>query len=532
MKPRARRWLLATIPMLFVVITSIIPTIAVVQRGLASGNNGSGGAGSATFRSVLSNPRIQRIVWESLAQATIATLIAMVVGVAAAWTRVRIAQRFGGWAWSLAALPFVLPSVVTATGVRALVGERSGWPLIVIVHAAINVVIVARGTAARLGSIDPAFEDAARLAGRGRFNAAWSTSIRMSAGAIASSSLVAFVFCLTSFGIVLLLGDPTTSTVEIEIWIQATRLTRLDVAAVLSLVQLGIVVIVMTLVTVVQRRHPTSIFVGRPRRGDRGQRIVAGAMSAMLALIGTVPIVGVAARSLRIGDSWGLSNYRSLLSQVPGTTGASTPLQSIVTSAGFAVAASIMALAVGLIGSAIVARSGRLGSALDVALFVPLAVSSATVGFGFLLAYSGRVVDLRDAWFLVPLIEASIAAPLVVRLMVPVIRGVPSSMIEAAAMSGLGPAARFRRVWAPLTAVGVGSAAAIAFAVAFGEFGATAFVSRTASPTMPQMIARLLGRPGDTNIGTAMALATVAALVVSISLVVVERGGRSTALRL
>jgi len=517
--------------MLFVIATSIIPTIAVVQRGLGSQTT-SGGAGSATFASVLSNPRIQRILWESLAQATVATGLAMAVGIAAAWTRVRISQRFGGWAWSLAALPFVLPSVVTATGVRAVVGETSGWVLIVFVHAGINVVIVARGTAARLGSIDPAFEDAARLAGRGRLNAAWSTSIRMSAGAVASSSLVAFVFCLTSFGIVLLLGDPTTSTVEIEIWIQATRLTRLDVAAVLSLLQLTVVVVVMAMVSVIQRRHAAAVTSVQPRRGDRSQRLFAGVVSTLLVAIGLVPVGGIAVRSLVVGDSWGLDHYRSLVAQVPGTTGASTPLASLLTSAGFAVVASIVALVVGVLGSAMVSRGGRAGRLLDVALFIPLAVSSATIGFGFLIAYGGRVIDLRSSWFVVPIIEAAIAAPLVVRLMVPVIRGVPTTVVEAAAICGLGPSARFRRVWAPLTAAALGSAAAIAFAVAFGEFGATAFVARTANPTLPQMIARLLSRPGEANVGAAMALATAAAAVVGVSLVVVERAGRASALRL
>ncbi|MEU1301647.1 hypothetical protein [Streptomyces shenzhenensis] len=38
-----------------------------------------------------------------------------------------------------------------------------------------------------------------------------------------------------------------------------------------------------------------------------------------------------------------------------------------------------------------------------------------------------------------------------------------------------------------------------AFAISLGEFGATSFLARPDHPTLPVVVYRLLGRPGDGN---------------------------------
>jgi thiamine transport system permease protein len=65
--------------------------------------------------------------------------------------------------------------------------------------------------------------------------------------------------------------------------------------------------------------------------------------------------------------------------------------------------------------------------------------------------------------------------------------------------------------------------AAFAFAVSLGEFGATSFLVRPDSPTVPVVIFRLLGLPGATRSGQAMALAFVLATLTVASVVVIER---------
>ena len=73
-------------------------------------------------------------------------------------------------------------------------------------------------------------------------------------------------------------------------------------------------------------------------------------------------------------------------------------------------------------------------------------------------------------------------------------------------------------VWKPLLA-----AAGFAFAVSLGEFGATSFLARPESPTLPVVIVSLLGRPGDLNYGMALAASVVLAASVAAVVLVVER---------
>ncbi len=73
----------------------------------------------------------------------------------------------------------------------------------------------------------------------------------------------------------------------------------------------------------------------------------------------------------------------------------------------------------------------------------------------------------------------------------------------------------------PRRALGV--AAGFAFAISLGEFGATVFLARPDSPTLPVAIFRFLGRPGELNTGQAYALAVILMAVVAVSVFAVER---------
>ena len=65
----------------------------------------------------------------------------------------------------------------------------------------------------------------------------------------------------------------------------------------------------------------------------------------------------------------------------------------------------------------------------------------------------------------------------------------------------------------------------LSFAIAIGEFGATAFLVRPQRPTIPTTIFNLLGRPGASTYGQAMALCVVLAGITAISISLLDRTG-------
>jgi thiamine transport system permease protein len=59
--------------------------------------------------------------------------------------------------------------------------------------------------------------------------------------------------------------------------------------------------------------------------------------------------------------------------------------------------------------------------------------------------------------------------------------------------------------------------------VSLGDFGATAFIARPDTPTVPIAIFRLLSLPGTLNFDRAMALSTVLMLLTALVVVGLER---------
>ena len=133
---------------------------------------------------------------------------------------------------------------------------------------------------------------------------------------------------------------------------------------------------------------------------------------------------------------------------------------------------------------------------------LPLGTSAVIVGFGFLVSLDTPPLDLRTSVLLIPIAHALVALPFVVRA---IDAGHPRHRPPAA--RGGGGAGRlawraWREVDAPILARAALIGAGFAFAVSLGEFGATLFIARPDSVTMPVAIYRLLGQPGATNFAT------------------------------
>jgi thiamine transport system permease protein len=123
----------------------------------------------------------------------------------------------------------------------------------------------------------------------------------------------------------------------------------------------------------------------------------------------------------------------------------------------------------------------------------------------------------------VPVAQAMVALPLVVRTVVPVLRSIDERRREAAATLGASPLRVLATVDHPVAWRPVLAATGFAFAVSLGEFGATSFLARPDAPTLPVLIYQLVSRPGADNFGMALAASVVLGLVTASVMLVVER---------
>jgi thiamine transport system permease protein len=328
---------------------------------------------------------------------------------------------------------------------------------------------------------------------------------------------------------VLLLGGPRDTTLEVEIYRQTAILLDLPTAAALTILQMGGVLVLLLVsaraqerLAVQQRLRPVGETARRPRRGR--ERVIVSAVATATAIFMLAPLLVLVERSLAGPSGYDLKAYIGLLTEDPRARLPAAPIASVVDSLTFAAATTVIAGSLGLLAAALVGyRRGWLARSLDALVMLPLGTSAVIVGFGFLVSLDAPPLDLRTSILLIPIAHALVALPFVVRSTVPLIRAIDHRLREAAAVLGAPPGRAWREVDGPILARAALVGAGFAFAVSLGEFGATLFIARPDTVTMPVAIYRLLGQPGAANFATAMALATVLMALTTVTMLLSER---------
>lgn len=542
---RASFVLAAAVPLAFLGLFFLWPVVAMLVRGLT---DAAGALDLAGVGDVLAKPRTWRVVTTTIVQALVGTAVAVVLGVPGAYVLYR--RRFPGRTLvrGLVTVPFVLPSVVVGVAFRALLGP--GGPLgglgidgtfaaIVCALVFFNYAVVVRTVGGFWSRLDPRAEEAARALGASPARVLRTVTLPALVPAIASAAALVFLFCTTAFGVVMVLGSREHATIETEIYTRTTQLLDLRTAAVLSVLQMLVVAAALLVSARARTARERALPLHAEPRGERpltwrSRTDVLATTVTGLVVVGLLawPMATLVARSFRTTDgTWTLDAYRRLAEAGPGTGLTVTVWQATLTSLTTAALAATIAVVVGGLVSFVVSRrprsrAGRRSlAALDAVVMLPLGVSAVIVGFGLLVTMTRPVlgVDLRTTGWLLPVAQALVAVPVVVRLLLPVLRAVDPRQHEAAATLGAPPGRVVRTVDLPLVARPLGLAIGFAFAASLGEFGATSFLARPDAPTLPVVIVRLLGRPGTENLGTAMAAATVLALVTAAVMLLAER---------
>ena len=157
---------------------------------------------------------------------------------------------------------------------------------------------------------------------------------------LAAASIV-FLFTFTSFGVALLLADPSHATLEVEIYRQAMQFGDLHTAAALAVraAARGAGVLAP------DGPRPTTAFGDatarrRCRHGPRPARsravLVGAVLTATTVFLGG-PLLVLVWRSLHVGGEWSLRSYRALGSGASTSTLFVSPWAAVRNSVVFAV---------------------------------------------------------------------------------------------------------------------------------------------------------------------------------------------------
>ena len=483
-----------------------------------------------------------KIIWFTLWQALISTAVSLCVGILIANILTRFNFRGRGALSVLATIPFVMPTVVVASAFLSLnslfklegtVFSLEGGPFgIIVAHVFFNTAIVVRTLGGWWGqlSLDP--EYAARTLGAGTFKTFFLVTFpRLKPALIAAGSL-AFLFTFTSFGIILILGSLKEATIETEIWRYATQRIDINTAAALGIAQLAIVVLMLTINSRLRSKYGTSE-LGSIAVSDgsthttkfRRARLYSGVLFTLL-FLGT-PLVLLIERSLRTPNGYSFTYYRAIFTKsVSDRFSIFETRTAIINSITWALLAMAIATILGYLAAVLLSSpSEKISKLTDVLFLLPLGTSGVLLGFGIIVTLNSSFWDIRSSWWIIPIAQAILGIGLVARIVGTALRDVNTEMRDAAKVLGASDVKIWRHVDLPIISKSLIAGASFSFAIAIGEFGATAFLVRPQRPTIPTTIFNLLGRPGASTYGQAMALCVVLAGVTAISIGLLDRTG-------
>jgi thiamine transport system permease protein len=505
-------------PALFVLTFYTLPLIRLLVRAVHPSD----------VSRVLTAPGLRQVVWFTLWQATLSTVLTVALGCAPAYVLARHRFRGRRMLLALVTVPFMLPTVVVGAAFLAVLPDR--WHdtagAVLAAHIFFNIAVVVRVVGNMWATIPTDLTAAARTLGATPRQVLHAVVWPLLRPAVFAAASVVFLFTFTSYGVVRVLGGVRRSTVEVEVARRATMLGDVRGAAVLSVLQLVFLAVIVWWSARWQRRSVVTMSPGRSMhtRTPRSQRLSLNTIRVVTVLAMGAPLAALIMNSFRVGHEWSVSAWTGLghTEVRPGVSLGTQPFEAIATSLKYCMIAAALSVLLGLAASLAIGMSRRGGRLLDAGITMPLGTSAVTIGLGMLITFDRAPFDWRGQWWLVAVGHALIATPFVVRTLLPVLRSFPTAQRDAALMLAATPFRAWWHVEVRRLARPTLACAGFAAAISLGEFGASTFLTRSGHDTLPLAIAHLLARTGAVPQAQGFALATVLLVVCAVIVTMVE----------
>ena len=387
-------------------------------------------------------------------------------------------------------------------------GGRTEGPLrilynpgaIILAHGFYNFPLVLRLAGDSMERARRAYLPAAASLGASPFKAGLTVLLPLSLPGLSSAALLVFLYCFTSFAVVLVLGGgPASGTLAVEIYRYARISLDYGAAGILALFETLIASAVFLMYIFLEGWiNRIGAALDRDRRMDRrrspGFFIALGLYGLVVAFLVLGPILSIPlesflqkasrARAARLSLYW----WRAAGEITLPALGRSLVLA--FSSAGVSCLLAVLAAASLLRGNAEGNRGRIPGFLIKAAVVSPLASSGIVLGLGWLILY-GR--EQSRSFFSVMLVHAVIALPFAFNSLSQGLKSLPPNLMNAGAVFGAGPLTRIFSLALPAAAPALRSAWAFAAAISLGELNAVMMLGMEEWETLPLLIYRAVG---------------------------------------
>jgi thiamine transport system permease protein len=495
-----------TAPLIFIGVLFYWPVANIVGLGISADTLG------ATF-----DRHTVNAIWFTLWQAALSTMLCIVIGVPSAYVLYRKSFRGQRFVRALITVPLVLPTIIVAIAFSNF-HFMAPIALIIVAHVFINYSLVVRTVGGVWATMDNETEDAAALAGSGRFRTLMQISLPQLKPAIVSAAALTFLYCSTSYGVILVLGGGMVNSIETEISAAAVQFLDLGKAAGLAILQTLLSIAAFSVSSLIA---PAAIGIEQVHEGSPKPRIdlrdwPALAITALCVLgLVALPIVVVLLKAFQIGDSFGIDNFINLAGHGSHELLNVTIAQATSNTVRNVAISSTLAIGFGTLIAYLLSLPSNnraqlfLQRSMDALFLLPIGISSVVLGFGYLITFGDGPLPLRSSWLVVPLVQSLMALPLVVRLIYPALISIGHEQREAAANAGAHAGQIWFHVESKMIRNVILTAVGFSLIVSIGEFGAASLLAYGDQATLPTVLYALISRPGPVNFGMAMAVSAI-----------------------
>ncbi len=497
-----------------VAIVVVLPVIVTAVQGL------EGGVHAALQAIDASSART--LLLHSVLVAVVATPLAGVLGVTAAWFIERThlpARRL--WAL-LAVAPLTMPLFVTSYAWASIGTLTQGFLGAAGIIAFSYYPIVFLLCAVALRGMDPALEETARSLGLKTRQTFFRVILPQLRPALLGGMLLVVLDTLVEFDAFVALKYQTFT---VHIYAQYELSFSASGAAALSLFSIVLCILLL--------------FAEALLRGGANYTRVSHGVRRPVTRYGlgraTLPVLAgfLAGAGISVGVPVGTLVYWFTQSSQAGLAGASANIRYLwpatVTSVGLGLSGALIALAFALpVAFLVVRHRGRLATLLERATYLSFALPDLVAAIALAYAASHYAPRLYGSILLLVFAEAMLFVPFAVVAMRATFGQIEPALEDSARSLGTGPLRAFSRVTLPLARPGMAAAGVLVFAFVLGDLG-------TAQVLLPPNL-YTLGTEFQANAATVAfaAAAPFAAVLVALSMlaayVLMSRFGRVRAL--
>ena len=503
-------YIVLALPFIILLIFLVYPVVTVIIQGLTSGQGTS-------FIDTLSAYSTQYNIAFTFVQASLSTVLAILVGLPGAMLLARLRFRGKSIIRALIIVPFVLPPIVVVVGFLQMFGSfgvidsalmlltqssssilnlADGLVGIILAHTFYNAPLVMLLVSASMERLNPEIEESAEILGANSLSRFRRITLPHIFPALSASAILTFLFCFMSFPIVLALGNGVYRTLEVQIW-DSFRWSDFGEASSLVLIQIIITItLAVSYIKLTKGNNedsgPTATIrtasLSKYKKWEKS--VIVGYLLMVLVLVGG-PIVSIfrAAFFDPITHRYTTDGFSYLI-----TTGSSGGLEPLINSLFYGGLATLLSIIIGIpLAYAHRSKTRGLPSLSSVMILLPLGISSITVAYGLMTVIAVPTGLNINPWPIIVIAQTIIGLPFTARSIEIGLKSIDPYILDQADSLGASRLQKLFFVELPLLIPSILVGAVFAFAMAIGEMSATLFIALPQNYTLAVAIYNNLG---------------------------------------